>query len=279
MTLENFEKILDWLKEISDVRQVQFVGGEPTTLLNLDKFLDSAKMKGFEVIIYTNGAFNEKIRLVLSEHLAVKSVIFHYGPLHFRKIKGHQKRFIENIGHLSKYKYIELIYAIDRVDFEYQEILEIAKKFGAPIRWIFTAPTSGKTHYIGKAELRECGRKIEEFLLKARDIGVKTKIDITVPLCLFSSEFFIKYKKELSLYKRCIPFVYIKPDLSTQFCTAMPRFSNPPTKSAEELREVIKEYRKKRKILEHIPSFEDCKECDLWQTFCQGGCLTYKIYK
>lgn len=278
MDIRDFKKVIKWLKQVSDIPEIYLVGGEPTVLPNLKDYLNIIKEEKMKTVIYTNGSFNRKTRKLLSNFSVVKLIVFHYEPLHFRKIKGHKKRFMSNIAYLSKNKKLNLLFVIDKINFAYKIPLGIAEKYDLDLGWIFSTPTSGKTHYLSLKQIKLIGRKTEKFLLEAKKKNVKTYPDLTIPLCLFSDKFFAKYRDQFKLLKKCLPFIYFKPDLSTQFCTAMPQFSSKPIKNVERLRTMIKKYRKIRKKYETFPSFKECINCDLHGILCQGGCLTYKLY-
>lgn len=263
MDIKDFKKVVVWLKQVSNITEINLVGGEPTILPNLKDYLDILNKENMSAIVYTNGSFDRKIRKLISTHSAVKSIIFHYEPLHFKNIRGHKKRFITNIARLSKNKKLNLLFIIDKTNFNHKTPLKIAEKYNLNLGWVFSAPTSGKTHYLNLKQIKLTGRKIEKFLLEAKDRNVRTYADLTIPLCLFSDNFFAKYRDEFKLVKKCLPFVYFKPDLSTQFCTALPKISSKPIGNAEELKSIIEKYRKIRKQYETIPSFKECVDCDL----------------
>ena len=47
MSIESFQKMLGWLSDLSALREVQIVGGEPTTIEDLGEYLDALQRQMF----------------------------------------------------------------------------------------------------------------------------------------------------------------------------------------------------------------------------------------
>jgi len=276
MSVEDFTKVLKWLKEISDTREIFLVGGEPTIIKNLKEYLDAAKKEEFEVNIYTNGGFKEEVRNLLITHPSVMEVIFHYEPRFFKIIS--KENYLKNIEEISKKKKVMMLYTTSDPNFDYSEVLDWAKKYKMLIRWIFATPTKGNTPYLSLAEMKKSRKHLQKFLLEALENGVETIPDLSFPLCVFDKEFVEKYYKKLNLVKMCFPFAYIKPTLGTQFCSSVPEFIHEPVKDSKELLKIIDNYKAERKKMDKIYAFKECKTCEWNNVYCQGGCLCYRLY-
>lgn len=279
MPIEDFRRALSWLGTISDFPEVYLVGGEPTTVPNIEEFLDEIAARNWVATLYTNGAFNGKLRDMFAAHPGLGRVAFHYEEAFFKAYHNFRERWESNLAVLGRPKECSMIFVINGDEFEYAEPLEMARRFGLKLTWIFATPSSGHTPYVGLQTMRKAGPRVQEFLLAADAAGVTTSPDLPVPLCIFDKDFLAKHRDRFALVRRCRPFAYFKTDLSVQFCTAMPVYSAPRPADAEELAEVITRHRYADQLLKQQPSFPECIECEQHLSrLCQGGCMTYKVY-
>lgn len=279
MSIDSFRQALDWLAAVSDFPEVSLVGGEPSTVPNIEEFLDEIAGRGWGSTLYTNGAFNGKLRDMFAAHPGLTRVAFHYEDAFFKSYEGFRERWESNLSVLSGAKECSAIFVIDGEDFGYAEPVDMAQRYKLKLTWIFATPSSGHTPYVGLHSMRRAGPRVQEFLLAAEAVGVKTSPDLPVPLCIFDPDFLTNYRERFALVRRCRPFVYFKTDLSVQFCTAMPAYSAARPENAEGLAETIVRHRVADQMLKQKPSFPECVDCDqhLSKT-CQGGCMTYKVY-
>lgn len=279
MSVENFLTAINWLDEISDFPEVYLVGGEPSVHPNLMEFLDILAARGWGSTLYTNGAFDRARCEKFAAHPGIKRVAFHYEDVFFKEFDNYRERLLHNMEVLGREKEGSLIFIISEHDFNYEEQLNFAKTYNLAITWIFAAPTSGNTPYVGLKSMREMGPRLQQFLIECHEAGISTSPDLPVPLCVFDDEFRDKYSEEFSLVRRCRPFVYLKSDLSTQFCTALPVFSSQRPANSQELLETIEGYREADTQLKKKISFPECEDCDYHlKNICQGGCMSYKTY-
>ena len=279
MPIDDFSRALDWLSTVSDFPEVYLVGGEPSTVPNIEEFLDEVAARNWAATLYTNGAFNTRLRDMFTAHPGLARVAFHYEEAFFKTYKNFRERWEANLDALGRTKECSVIFVINGQDFDYEEPLAMAKKYGLKVTWIFATPSSGHTPYVGLHSMRKAGPRVQEFLLAADAGGIKTSPDLPVPLCIFDNDFLDQYRERFALVRRCRPFVYFKTDLSVQFCTAMPAYSAPRPADAEELADVITRHRRADQLLKDKPSFPECVDCEQHLSrMCQGGCMTYKVY-
>src|SRR5262249_54560856 len=153
-------------------------------------------------------------------------VAFHYETLFFKTYPGFRERWLANIEALARTKECSLLYVLESQDFDYEDPLAIAQQHGLELTWVFAAPTSGKnTPFVGLTTMRKAGPRVQDFLREAASKGVTISPDLPPPLCIFDKDFLEEQKDRMGLVRRCRPFVYFKPDLTVQFCTAMPTFT------------------------------------------------------
>ncbi len=280
MDTEKFTELLTWISGITDFRLLHFLGGEPTTISNLKDYYDIAHQFGFEINLYTNGKFEPHIGELLKTHPASKYVVFHYEPLMFEKFRGFRNTFFSNIKELSNSdKELGIIYMIHKTDFAAsQEVIETAQTYNMELRWMIAPPGPKYDKYLTLDQLKSMRGEIQKFLLETMERGIHSTVDMATPLCIFDEDFLLEYGQQLNLIKMCSPYIYVKPDLSTQYCTQLPQFKTPPLKSTEDLRNAILASRERLpEIRKKIP-FKECESCRLYNVICQGGCHDYKFY-
>lgn len=279
MSYENFITALDWLGEISDFPEVYLVGGEPSLHPELIRFLDAVESRSWKATLYTNGTFNPSRCSELVNHGGLNRVAFHYENSFFKYYPKYRQILEANLEALTKTKECSLLFVISKPNFDPTELLELARKYKLAITWVFAAPSSGKTPFMDLHAMRRAGANLQSFLLKCLENGIETAPDLPVPLCVFEPDFLNEYKDTFKLMRRCRPFGYLKSDLSSQFCTAMPIYSAPRPNNSQDLLKIIQQYREADLQLKSKPSFPECIDCKhhLDKT-CQGGCMTYKVY-
>jgi radical SAM protein with 4Fe4S-binding SPASM domain len=127
--------------------------------------------------------------------------------------------------------------------------------------------------------MRRMAPHLQKFLLTCLEKNIQTAPDVAVPLCAFDEDFLKQYDSHFKIIRKCRPFVYIRADLSTQYCTAISKFTTPIVNNTDEVRNAIYSYREQDLRLKQQLSFPECVPCpDSLKQFCQGGCQTYKVY-
>jgi len=280
MPLPLFSEVLDMLQDISDFPEVYLVGGEPTIVPELPGYLGEIEKRGWSTTIYTNGGFNAKRQKMLLDSPAVTRMSFHYDELLFERFSWLRSRWEENLAAMSERCDVSVIGVIEGPDFPFEELVDLAARYGASFTWIFSTPTSGGTPFLGLHQMRELGPAVQNMLEHADELGVRTSPDLPIPLCIFEPEFLERYAEKFALVRRCQPFAFFHVDGRVSYCTAMPVYTAPRPHSSAELASVIEEHREKDKMLKHRPSFPECVTCEMHlKQKCQGGCMTYKIYQ
>lgn len=279
MSLETFLVALDWLGSVSDFPEVYFVGGEPSIHPKLILFLDELSRRGWSSTLYTNGAFKNDRCDQLAHHTALRRVAFHFERSFFEKFPRYESHFHYNLRAMGTHKEASLLFVINDENFDYEMPLALAAEYHLALTWVFAAPTASGTRFMTLDAMRKAGPRLQEFLLKADQLRINTAPDLPVPLCVFDPVFLESYSEHFKLRRKCRPFVYLKSDLSAQFCTAMPIFSSPRPTNARGLFNIIQENRLRDSELKKRASFPECVTCShhLEET-CQGGCMTYKVY-
>lgn len=283
MSLADFTTIIKYIKKISNTREISFVGGEPTLVRNLPEYFDICAEFGLNAVLYTNACCSPNMIQCILKKQNLSEISVHFIPDVFFACKNYEEYYkaFELINHYSGIK--SIIFVIDeKWNVRYlDELFDIAKKYHYNLRWIFATPTSRLTQSLTLEQMREITHSsLQPFLLKCLKNNIKTVPDLTIPLCIFDEDFLIKYSKPLHLIKLCIPFVYFKPDMRMQYCTSLNDIVRSAPESETDIGEFIIRNRCMCNNLKKIPSFSECTDCLLWKNnICQGGCLTYKLFR
>jgi MoaA/NifB/PqqE/SkfB family radical SAM enzyme len=168
MRLSDFRRALDMLEEISDFPEVYLVGGEPSTVPNILEFLDAVAEKKWGATLYTNGAFGDRLRDAFAEHPGLQRVALHFEQSFFDSYDNFEKRWMENIRVLSRTKECSLLFVAMGADFDYARPLDLAEEFGLKLTWVFAAPSSGGTPFVGLPTMRAAGLVWSSFCWRRR---------------------------------------------------------------------------------------------------------------
>ena len=96
---------------------------------------------------------------------AFSRVALHFEQAFFASYDNFEKRWIENIRVLSRTKECSLLFVAMGADFDYARPLDLAEEFGLKLTWVFAAPSSGRTPFVGLPTMRAAGPRLEQFLL------------------------------------------------------------------------------------------------------------------
>jgi radical SAM protein with 4Fe4S-binding SPASM domain len=279
MSLEDFEKGLNWLAAVCDTPEITFFGGEPLIHPQFINFLDMLAERGWKGNVFTNGFFEKSVCDQLINHKGLNWICFHYDEVFVEKVPQYEERIFRNMEALSESAECQLTIVITHRDFDYETPFRLAEKYGLTLTWGFAAPTASNTPFVGLKTMREAGPGLQAFLLRCRDAGVKTAASFPFPMCIFDEDFLKQYKDEFGLVFKCRSLIYFKADLSTQFCSTIQCFSTPPLKSEEQVRRFIQTNRETDAALKNRTTFPECANCAYHlNAICQGGCMRYKLY-
>ena len=282
MSMENFSKLLEWLKKINrGVLWVSLLGGEPTQHSRIKEILELLKEARNERIftrLFTNGIFSHTLIKSLDE--TIVNYIVNYNPLDQYTPKE-KKLLLQNLKILKRLnKKIALSYTINEKNLDYTFILKAAKAFNASIRFDFSHPSSDKSNIFFTIQKdKEIAPIVVKFIKEAVKQGIDLGMDCCVPLCIFKKEdlkFIRAHVKHM--IGVCGPAMDINPDLSMYNCLAY----NLKIKNVLEFSSLkeIEEYflKRTRKLRWEVPTLPECRNCEYWLTKqCQGGCLGLKV--
>jgi len=287
LSLDDFQLILSFLKK-SGRNDIGLLGGEPTLHSNFLQIIELLKENKFDFSVKSNALWNNKIKERFAELSSERvSFLLNINRPSFYTSKQWQ-RINDNLNSIIKFKKT-LSINIDRPEFEYEYILEMAEKFNVKyIRWSFAHPIFDvsikeiKQKYLEIGQYKETAGRILEFIRKAAKQNIMTLGDHSVILCMFNSEE-IKEIHNLGgeLNSKCEGTLDILQNLQVIFCLPMnsffPKVFLKEFNSLDEIDVYFENRIKPLRIIEY--PFNECKECQYAsKDECHGGCLAHRNF-
>ena len=267
-------------------KDFRFCGGEPTQNSNIVECVDLLLKGKYNILIMTNGIWENNFL----EY--IKTL-----PLQYLNKVG----YLFNILHPSFYTDVQLIQimstlsivnplnatlgmTIYKKDFEYQYLIDLAKKFKiGKIRWSVTAPNISSGEYQMEKHFSEISDRIFNFLMATKKEGINTHCDCGfVPPCFYDKNKLVELNLQLSepMKFQCKGSA-VDIDVHGNAWRCYGLFSVLKTnvdnfKNETELRNY---FTRRVKILDNIYPYSACKNCNYWQASCNGGCYAIRVKK
>lgn len=282
MSLEEFDKVLDWLKKIK-IKHFKLLGGEPTQYPYFREILTRAKERGFLIDrIFTHLLFDSRI-LNYFDKAIIKEIIVHFQHAYTAQ---EYRLFLENVRLLLKKGLnLHLKYNIVSTAESYKELTEVSKAYG--IRKVYVSLAipgySKETEFASLNNMHELGKEIFILIKNLYSAGIKVFIYPVLPLCMFddnSREFLIRNAslKGVCFGRGFISSIRINPDLSIFYCPGISRIAKKKLFDYQDLEGIHEEWNGFLKELSWKPLFDNCLNCRYFKNkWCHGGCLSYKL--
>jgi MoaA/NifB/PqqE/SkfB family radical SAM enzyme len=286
ISLDNFRKILKWLRK-NKKDKIILLGGEPTGHPDFKRILKMSEDNKMQVIILTNLMCNDEALMAILNyrgHLGIQANINNPGTY-----KNYSYALVyDNIRKIHKGKrFIVLRYNIYKENYDFSNILKVAKEINACIRFSVTnSPIGCEGSPRENKDFREMYPKdrIMDFLDTCNREKISVFFARPVPKCVFNQGEIKKYKKNAIKFKCYIgrggdysARSIVNPDLSVLGCYGVP-IKGPLLTSFKSIRELSDYYKGHFMRLRKIPLKQECLGCkDFLNDICQGGCLSEKI--
>jgi radical SAM protein with 4Fe4S-binding SPASM domain len=281
MTLEEFDKVLDWL-ERSGLKHFKFLGGEPTLYPYFKEILEITKKRNFVIDrVFSHLLFDSRLSDYFDKNI-IKEIIVHFQHSYTAQ---EYRLFSENIRLLQKRRCnIHLKYNIVSIGESYQEFIEFSKSYGIKKVYVSLAIPgySEDTKFASLDNMMELGRDMFELIKQLYSNGVRAFIYPVLPLCMFEQEARSFVIKNASLKGVCfgrgfISSIRINPDLSIFYCPGIARRAKKKLFDYNNLEEIHSQWDGFLKELIWRPLFDSCLDCRYFKNkYCHGGCLSYK---
>jgi hypothetical protein len=264
------------------------MGGEPTLHPQIIPIIERFRKEGFTISLKSNGLWNTKIKKYISE--LADNDLFLLLNLNPPSTYSPEEIKIINLNLLhAKNQQLVLSINIDKIDFEYEYILEYAQKTNSKyLRWSFAHPIFERTSkrinqtYFPISEYKSASNRVVEFIKKANNLGIMTLGDHSVIRCMFTEEQYqeiIENNGEIN--SKCEGTIDIFPDLQVIYCLPMySLFENHNLNEFENIDELEMFFESRINVLRkcELP-FKECKECVFdFKNECHGGCLSHRIF-
>ncbi len=284
--LDNFEKILKWLRKNKRDRII-LLGGEPTVHPDFKYILKIAESNKMNVAILTNLMCNEE---------AIEAIINYRGYLVLQVNINNPNTYRDhgydlvyaNIKKIHNQKRtIVLRYNLYKENYDSANVVKVAKEINGCIRF------SVINNPIGCGGRSEKNKNFREMYPRDKIMGFldtcnRQKVSVffarPIPKCIFNQEEIKRYKKNAIKFKCYVgkggdytARLIVNPDLSVMGCYGVP-IKGPEITSFKDIKELSEYYKGHYVRLRKTPLTQECINCqDFSNDICQGGCLSEKI--
>lgn len=286
MSERTFFEVVEFLVK-SNVHHVSLLGGEPSLHPHFKEFWKSAIKYNVRFSLKSNALWSDELLDFFNTHES-PLYSFHLNINSPDKLAPQQWVRIRNnvINLKTEQKSFQL--NIDSPDFKYDWILKLAQETGVKnLLWSLAAPISSpkpaNTFAVQKDFKKSYSIRLEQFLLDAHNLGIRTEGVHGPTPCLISRELLEKIQTIGSRIEgNCDPVYDIFPDKKIHFCFPLKdKLSSPTIDQVSDLWQVG-DYLVKDSMIARSLSFpwEDCPTCpEALSGSCHGGCLAQKQFK
>jgi MoaA/NifB/PqqE/SkfB family radical SAM enzyme len=283
MRIEDYDRILDFL-EASRVPIVSLVGGEPTLHPDFFEIVQMSLESGFSVSIKSNAVWTEEVVRGIHQ-LPDEGVHFHLNINPPSALGTHLwQKISRNVDQL-KGRNVVFQCNIDRVDFEYQPIIELANQVGTrKIVWSLSNMVKGaeSESFSDPIAIRQkYSNLLLTFIREAGELEIQTVGVHGITPCMFGEQ---DYQELLSnggsLKSTCRPVFDFLPDLSVLYCFPMSGFwGKKYIYDYEDLQELGMEFQDTLAFLQSdLYPLDECGKCEHFRReMCHGGCIARHI--
>ena len=275
MTFESFKKVLDFLKR-SHVGKVKLEGGEPTLHPAFEDFVDFALLRGFEVELFTNGLFGEKLREFLQVRRHHVGYLWNINSPHLYQPKDWEK-LRNNLGCLTGGRSsfgVNLYHAGQPLDHVY----DLCREFRpASLRYVFAHQMGRlKAAVVAAQDLPKVIAQVVALTRKvAEELGIRSYVDCGFIPCVWSDADLATLIRYGTLYQGCSVCPGVDPDLNVSHCFHVSEPADvAPLESFQDMNAVLEFFDGIKKKYQHLSLFNHCKDCLSKKLgSCDGGCL------
>lgn len=214
--------------------ELNIMGGEPFLYKKLGWFIKKIKSSREKLvndfIIFTGGIFPTK-NLELLNGVGNVEVCLNLNEKKTYASENAYNLVIKNLKTMIDKKYLQvgLGYNIASLDFNGEEIIDTAKRFGIDhLRIAIASPVYGSDnpHIVHPEQYKELSPKVFKFIQKCHANGLRVNLDCRIPYCFFTERqigWFVTHNQHISEgIKSCAcgggPLC-ISPDLKVSKCT------------------------------------------------------------
>lgn len=280
ISLEQLNKILNWIGKIPLTGHVGIIGGEPTLHHQFKEILyimsDFCDRNNVKTLIFTNGILLHKYIHLINDNINFL--------VNVNKLNDYNKQqLIQSLDECNKLQWLEGKIAFgcnlysSNEDYSYfWEIIDRYKDIKS-VRMSITAPVMEEDKKDKFLYYNKMKPILFQFLKEAQKRQLKISFDCNqIPVCFLTDEEY-KYIKSFGDYSTfCTPVVDITADFRASSCFGSYEDTLIDCTHFDNLQEIERYFFNKmmKKTLTNNQS--DCQECEKFKYFkCQGGCLSF----
>ncbi|TVQ98563.1 MAG: radical SAM protein [Desulfovibrionales bacterium] len=273
ISADDFDRLLGWSKK-AGIQTIAFIGGEPTLHPELETMIKETKLRGLNIVVFTNCLFAEHIAKTLAEHASNIVVNYNhprnYSDLQLSRIKANLRDLTALGGRVTFSKN----FSPTNLDYDY--LLEAIDDYGVRfVRYDISRPSgsASNNHY----QLRDAKSVISHivgFVKACESRDVRTGLDCSVRLCDLNEKDRRYLERVSSKFSGiCQPSVDVHPDLSASYCLPMYDMKIDDITVFADRNSVLGHFAKLVRPVRHESVTSECLACKDFMLRCQGGCL------
>lgn len=275
-----FDEALDYLDR-SGMNQVRLLGGEPTQHPAFTGFVQKALDRAFDIMLFSNGLFSEKILDFLAS-IPEKRITILLNTIHpdenDARGKKQQQKVLKRLGKkiipgINIYNAGQgLDYLLDYV-IHYQLRKEI--RIG-----ISHSVLSLNNVYLHPKDYQNIGHNILMFKSKSKEAGVAIGFDCGFVPCMFPAAYHGLLSEELKKAGNCChPIIDMLSDGTFISCYPLHHFMKVKMHDQLLAKDLIQTFDKALSVYKGIGIYTHCTSCSLFNKQCNGGCMSFRIQR
>jgi MoaA/NifB/PqqE/SkfB family radical SAM enzyme len=275
MSWETFERALDFVQR-SGIGEARLLGGEPTIHPDFVRMVDRVLERGLGLLVFSGGLIPgpalHRLERTPIDRVGVLVNVLRPGEGRPSE-RARQALVFQRLG-----PRVVLGLNIDSPAVELDFLLEAIERYGLQrhVRLGLSHPIlGGANNALHPRDYPAVGRRITEFGLRARELGVHLDLDCGWVPCMFPAGALRELGKgpaEVGL--RCNPILDVLPDGRVISCYPLARDRSEELTRQSHARDLVARFTRAQSSTRTIGLYRDCAECS-WQQSgqCVGGCL------
>ncbi len=285
ISMENFQKILDWARG-QPISCLNLLGGEPTVHPRFSDFMRMAGRQKLLVYFSTNNLYPERVLRAIESARVFNIQVHAMEPEQYHPQQW--KTFQRNLGAIST-RGIQVwlrynLYSLDQ-EKRWHFLFELCERYRLPrINFALTFPVGGGVNrHVALADFSRFAKMTVRFLKECSSRDIEPVITKSFPICYFEPEDQAFVMERCRFQNICTvqraDYTYniiVRPDLSLDPCIAL-KWKQGNLLDFRDLTALGTLFRDRIDSLQKAPLFDECETCPIYPlNVCQGTCLAYK---
>jgi len=278
ISLKEAEVIMDY-HERDGQKDFRILGGEPTLHPQFIPLLKRALGRGFHIVLFTNGLFNNAIadffRRTPKEDISY--IINVNSPENYTQAKW--KILKHNLA-LLEGKKVALSLNIYKLAFNYRFILELAKEFKIKLFSVSVAMpgTNTDVRCLHPSRYRSLIPRLLQFARASAKLKIRWEWNCCLPQCVLKKNEIEQFCSlvDCPISYVCYTGLTIGPRFRTSMCLGTSGFSSVTMTDYPSLSKIREHFSGSYAVFRRIGGYDSCIDCvHIQKEECQGGCVGY----